>query len=236
LGCDGTRMSVMRCLRACQLVSSSGHCQLGEADWGCFPGQSWVEDGVAVALWSGGCWGQSGDLVPVGFQKSATCAEQRFHAARSYSLIRPPRTGRRLIRSSLRSATGWVGRGGRRSWARCGHRPLSCRTYSVSTSSPTVLTPCSPARASASAHTGAGAPGERDRRTLDRHRPPRAAGPDTDRQPPPPRTRADRVRGALHPAPPPRTASRSTTEATPTARVTARPAPPASRPTRWTDP
>jgi transposase len=31
--------------------------------------------------------------VPVGFQKSANYGEQRFHAARSYSLIRPPRTG-----------------------------------------------------------------------------------------------------------------------------------------------
>jgi hypothetical protein len=48
------------------VVVLNGHCQLGEADWGCFPGQSWVEDGVAVALWSGGCWGQSGDLVPGG--------------------------------------------------------------------------------------------------------------------------------------------------------------------------
>jgi hypothetical protein len=33
----------------------------------------------------------------VGFQKLATCAEQQFYAARSYSLIKPPRTGRRLI-------------------------------------------------------------------------------------------------------------------------------------------
>jgi hypothetical protein len=57
-------------------------------------------------------------VMPVGFQKSASCVEQRFHAARSYSLIRPPRTGRRVMRSWLRSATGWVGRGGRRSRAR----------------------------------------------------------------------------------------------------------------------
>jgi hypothetical protein len=42
----------------------------------------------------------------VGFQKSATCAEQRFHAARSYSLIRPPRTGRRVMCSWLKSAMG----------------------------------------------------------------------------------------------------------------------------------
>jgi len=49
---------------------------------------------------------------PVGFQKSATYAEQQLYAARSYSLIKPPRIGWRVIRSSLRSATGWVGRGG----------------------------------------------------------------------------------------------------------------------------
>jgi hypothetical protein len=36
---------------------------------------------------------------PVGFQKSATAAEQGLHATRSYSLIKPPRTGRHLIRS-----------------------------------------------------------------------------------------------------------------------------------------
>jgi hypothetical protein len=34
----------------------------------------------------------------VGFQKSATYAERRLYAACSYLLIRPPRTGRRLIR------------------------------------------------------------------------------------------------------------------------------------------
>ena len=58
------------------------------------------------------------------FQKSAAYAEQQLRAARSYLLIKSPRTGRRLIRSWLRSATGWLGWGGRRSWARCGRRPL----------------------------------------------------------------------------------------------------------------
>jgi hypothetical protein len=48
----------------------------------------------------------------VGFQKSTTYAEQQLYAARSYLLIKPPRIGRRVIRSSLRSAMGWVGRGG----------------------------------------------------------------------------------------------------------------------------
>ena len=53
--------------------------------------------------------------APVGFQNSATGPDLAFYAARSYSLMRPPRTGRRLIRLRERSATGWSGRGGR-SW------------------------------------------------------------------------------------------------------------------------
>ena len=36
---------------------------------------------------------------PVRFQNSATVLTLAFYAARSYSLMRPPRTGRRLIRS-----------------------------------------------------------------------------------------------------------------------------------------
>jgi hypothetical protein len=52
-------------------------------------------------------------VVPVGFQNSAADPELGFYAARSYSLMRPPRTGRRLIRSWERSVTGWSGRGGR---------------------------------------------------------------------------------------------------------------------------
>jgi len=47
-----------------------------------------------------------------GFQNSATSLDLGFYAARSYSLMRPPRTGQRLIRSWERSATGWSGRGG----------------------------------------------------------------------------------------------------------------------------
>jgi len=47
-----------------------------------------------------------------GVQNSATGLDRGFYAARSYSLIRPPRTGRRLIRSWERSAAGWSGRGG----------------------------------------------------------------------------------------------------------------------------
>jgi hypothetical protein len=48
--------------------------------------------------------------LPVGFQKSVTCGEQQFHAARSYSLIKPPSTGRRLMRSWLevRDGVGWL--------------------------------------------------------------------------------------------------------------------------------
>jgi hypothetical protein len=69
----------------------------------------------------------------VGFQKSVTCAEQQLYAARSYSLIKPPSIGRRLIRSWLSSATGWVGCGGRRSRERYGSSPVVvpdvCREY-----------------------------------------------------------------------------------------------------------
>jgi transposase-like protein len=42
----------------------------------------------------------------VGFQNSATALELAFYAARSYSLMRLPRTGRRLTRCWERSATG----------------------------------------------------------------------------------------------------------------------------------
>ena len=42
----------------------------------------------------------------VGFLNSAVGVELVFYAARSYSLMRPPRTGRRLICAWERSATG----------------------------------------------------------------------------------------------------------------------------------
>ena len=45
-------------------------------------------------------------LLPAGFQNSAIGPDLDFYAARSYSLTRPPRTGRRLIRFRERSATG----------------------------------------------------------------------------------------------------------------------------------
>ena len=56
-----------------------------------------------------------GLLLPPGFQNSAAGPDLGFYAAGSYSLMRPPRTGRRWIRSLERSAGGWSGRGGR-SW------------------------------------------------------------------------------------------------------------------------
>jgi hypothetical protein len=49
--------------------------------------------------------------APVGFHNSAGGPDVGFYAARSYSLMSPPRTGRRLILSVARSATG--GRAGR---------------------------------------------------------------------------------------------------------------------------
>jgi hypothetical protein len=45
-------------------------------------------------------------ITPVGFQNSAIGLDLGFYAARSYSLMRPPRMGRRLIRSWERSVTG----------------------------------------------------------------------------------------------------------------------------------
>ena len=48
-------------------------------------------------------------VPPVGFQNSATGVDLGFSAARSYSLMRPPRTGRRWICSWERSAQRVVG-------------------------------------------------------------------------------------------------------------------------------
>ena len=67
---------------------------------------------------------REGLLRPVGFKNSATDADLGFYATRSYSLMRPPRTGRRLIRFRVRSAMGWSGRGGWSWRLRWGRRPL----------------------------------------------------------------------------------------------------------------
>jgi len=48
----------------------------------------------------------TGWIDRVGFQNSATGLDLGFFAARSYSLIRPPRTDRRLVRSWERAAAG----------------------------------------------------------------------------------------------------------------------------------
>ena len=49
----------------------------------------------------------------VGCQNCVIGLDLAIHAARSYSLMRPPRTARRWIRSFVRSATAWSGLGGR---------------------------------------------------------------------------------------------------------------------------
>ena len=51
--------------------------------------------------------------TPVGCQNAAMVPEQRFQAAVSYSLMSPPRIGRRRILPWTGSGTGNVGRGGR---------------------------------------------------------------------------------------------------------------------------
>ena len=58
-------------------------------------------------------FGEQPQDAPAGSQKSTTSPDLGIYAVRSYSLRRPPRTGRRLIRSRERSAIGWSGRGGR---------------------------------------------------------------------------------------------------------------------------
>jgi hypothetical protein len=49
-------------------------------------------------------WRTGHPPAPVGFQNSATGIDLGFYAARSYSLMRPPRMARRLIRCWERSA------------------------------------------------------------------------------------------------------------------------------------
>lgn len=49
---------------------------------------------------------------PVGRQNSATVFDQGFCVACSYSLMRPPTAGRRLICSREGPAIGWSGREG----------------------------------------------------------------------------------------------------------------------------
>ena len=74
----------------------------------------WTFDGPAVHLrWTlwGSITGSGLCGLPVGFQNSATSLDLGFYAAHSYSLMRPPRTGRRLMRSWERSASGVVGPG-----------------------------------------------------------------------------------------------------------------------------
>jgi len=81
----------------------------------------------------GSCDGlRVGHVGPVGFQNSAPAGELGANAARSYSVMSPPRICRRLIRSWAGSTGGRSERGGRRSKARCGRCPLECRAYSSS--------------------------------------------------------------------------------------------------------
>jgi hypothetical protein len=60
----------------------------------------------------------------VGFLNSATGVDLGIHAAHSYSLMSPPRTGRRLICSREGLAAEWLGRGGCSWRLRWGRRPL----------------------------------------------------------------------------------------------------------------
>ena len=62
------------------------------------PGKSDPIDALAVA--------HAALREPVGFQNSAIGPGLRFYVARSYSLMRPPRMGRRWMRFRDRFATG----------------------------------------------------------------------------------------------------------------------------------
>jgi hypothetical protein len=66
------------------------------------------------------CRGGAHPAEAVRFQNSATVSDQRFQAAGSYSLMSPPRTGRRRILPRAGWGTGDPGRGGRSWRARCG--------------------------------------------------------------------------------------------------------------------
>jgi len=63
--------------------------------------------------------------TPVGFQNAGMALGQRFQAAISYSLRRPPRIGRRRILPRTSSGTGDVGRGGRNCMPDAGARCCS---------------------------------------------------------------------------------------------------------------
>ena len=102
------------------------------------------------------------------------------------------------------------------------HRRLRCRVHQRGHPHP--------------AHTGASAPGERNRRTMDRHRPPRAAGSDANPQPASPWDRAGRVRSALQrPSASPNTEPGSAAPTAPTPCVAFPTSRPTSRSARWTD-
>ena len=86
----------------------AAHLVLGEVDhwWELGFDLGWCEL-PECAVWPRGVEMMEVDRQdPVGFQNSATAVDLDFQAARSYSLIKPPRTGLRVIRSCLRSATG----------------------------------------------------------------------------------------------------------------------------------
>jgi hypothetical protein len=79
-------------------------------------------------------------------------------------------------------------------------------------------------------------PGKRDRRTMDRHRSPRAVGSDAHPQPAPVWDRVGRVRGALQrPSASPNTEPGSAAPTAPTPCVAFPASRPTSRSARWTD-
>jgi hypothetical protein len=80
--------------------------QLGEVHGFAVAAVEFVDLGAAAESVGEDLRARRGFPQPVGFQHSATSPDLGFYAARSYSLMRPPRTGRRWVRSLERSATG----------------------------------------------------------------------------------------------------------------------------------
>jgi hypothetical protein len=86
--------------------------------WACIPSKSLLRPGETVQT------ARKAGASPCRVPERGHGADQRFQAAVSYSLMSPPRIGRRRILPPTGSGTGDVERGGRNRSGRCGRRAL----------------------------------------------------------------------------------------------------------------